>query len=261
MTERPELSLTIFTPDVETAVDTYRGTSDLDERASILNESIVQIEEGIATPDSMRDLVVLASDSHELDQYRPDAVFALTNKNLIAVARGLVAPVEKDPMLMAAEQIERVAKGDSGLTGLVEQETSFRQHVMEELVERLTDAWSNNIEDRELLMSINRLTPDELTDLMEQNQDTVNALLQRVYEIEDPALRKVILDRMPSGEGVSLLDVIDEEVTVSEEDIYGVVAKAEEDEEGFEDPEVGWGSVESLTDEEDDDEDDTEEDR
>lgn len=122
MTERPDLSLTIFTPVVETTVDTYRGTADLDERAKLLNDRIVQKDEGIATAPSIRDLIVLSSDPMQLTQYRPDSVSALTHENLVAVARGLIAPKDQDSLLEAAKQIERAAGGGIADTGLVERD-------------------------------------------------------------------------------------------------------------------------------------------
>lgn len=263
MTERPELSLTIFTPDVETTVDTYRGTADLDERAKLLNDRIVQTDEGIATAPSIRDLMVLSSDPMQLTQYRPDSVSALTHANLVAVARGLIALKDQDSLLEAAKQIERAAGGGStGGTGLIEREAAFRQHVMEELAERLSYTHSgDHVEARELIGAINGLATAELEDLMESNQDTASALLMRVYEIENPLLRKVILKRMPtSAERVTLLGMADEEIKVSRRDIYEGIANTSADDAGDDeeskDREADWGSVESLRDEEDDTEED-----
>lgn len=141
-------------------------------------------------------------------------------------------------------------------------ETSFRQHVMEELAERLSYTHSgDHVGDRELITAINGLATEELDDLMKSDQDIASVLIERVYEIENPLLRKVILERIPtSEEGVTLLNMADEEIKVSRADIYegitNTFADDAGDDEESENPEADWGSTESLGDEEDNTEED-----
>jgi len=188
--EKPELSLSLFE---KSGVDIMREELDPDRRANILNDVLVQKEDGVATQDTIRDLVAMTGEAANLTTYRPDHIAALSPENLVAVARGFVVDREEEDLLLEAIKQTQKAAGETegGLPTIDESEKILRADVLEELAERLHED-IDPMERRKLMNSLGNLSPEELQQLIDANMDLEGAILTHFQEIDNPTLREAI---------------------------------------------------------------------
>lgn len=189
-----------------TTVELYRGTGNPDQREAVLNRQVVQVVEGIATPQSMKGLVRL---------YRagvPNVTSQLTDENLLAVADALVVgePPAIDPL---EELITRIEDEDivEGITTRQPRETQkeieqgFKTDVFSELASRLADPHVPIREREELVMGIGQLDPETIKTACRDNPSFLLQMLATVEEFPDLGLRSFIMEqarRQAQNEGV-----------------------------------------------------------
>ena len=191
---RPNLSLTIF-DDRKPSLDIYREELDPDRRAAILNEIVVQKEEGVATQDTIRDLVTMSAESAEIQTYRPDHIAALSPENLVAVARGFVTErlEGEDQMFEAIKQIQKAAGlEETDMITIEKSEKILREDVLSEMAERLHEDLDIT-ERKRLMQSLADLPPTELQELLNSHQDLKAAILTHFQELPNGALRDAII--------------------------------------------------------------------
>ena len=187
-----EQSLNLFDTQ-KSGVDIYREELDPDRRANILNDVLIQTREGVATEETIRDLVTMSAETATLTTYRPDHIAALTHENLVAVARGFVTEREEEDLLLEAIKQTQKAAGETegGLPTIDESEKILREDVLDELAERLHED-IDPMERRRLMNSLGNLTPEELQQLIDANMDLKGAILIHFQEIDNPTLREAI---------------------------------------------------------------------
>lgn len=192
--EAPNLGLTIF-DDRKPTLDIYREELDPDRRAAILNDIVVQKEDGIATQDTIRDLVAMSGESAELQTYRPDHIASLSPENLVAVARGFVTErlEGEDQLLEAIKQTEKAAGlEEAGVLTIEQSEKILKEDVLSEMAERLHEDLDVSERNR-LMQSLSELPPTELQELLDSHQDLKAAILTHFQELPSGGLRDAIV--------------------------------------------------------------------
>ena len=194
MTEQtPEF--TLFEGPTETGLDIYRGSQDPDERALVLNRQIVQTQEGVITPGSMRALKVLFTDEREIIQYRPSIITSLSHENLMAVANGLVAvdPAD-DPLSQAEEQIRRAAQEEGSQSPIISAPQEFEEDILDELAERLENHNVTQQERAELISIIDAtVTTDLLRKIIREKPLVLATFVRNVEEFSNDDLRTAVM--------------------------------------------------------------------
>lgn len=194
---RPSLEIAIFQDPSQRLIDIYTGEPDLDERAKILNEHVVQLDhEGVASIDSVLALRRLSDLSgQELTQYRPDAITSLNSFNLVGVANGLTAE-EDNPNASLFETLDKIQQLGKAATKTEDekQETqaTFADHVFDEWTERINER-DGSQERLDLMIAINELmSPALFAEIADNRPETFAAMLRCQEEFSNPYLREAL---------------------------------------------------------------------
>lgn len=183
-----------------TTVELYRGTNNPDQREAVLNRQIVQVVEGIATPQSIKGLIQL------YQAEVPNITSQLTDENLLAVAEALVVgePQVIDPLEGLITRIEDIATRSTGEMR-EEIKQGFKTGVFGELASRLADPHVPIREKEELVIGIEQLDLETIETACRENPSFLLQMLVNVEEFQDLGLRSFIMElarRQAQNEGV-----------------------------------------------------------
>ena len=146
------------------AIDVYMAAPEGEKDAAL--QALVVIEGGVATQKTLDVLDALAREQLEQGGYEAHVVAALSNEQLLAVARAEIQGLAEDDTRSSLRRAIRKASGD---------ETPFHEDLRYQLVLRLVDmiseARANVLEPTAILSTL--IADEEILDFLEE-QDAIN---------------------------------------------------------------------------------------